>query len=318
MKTMIYAIFNLGALVCIGLAPRLGFAAASPSCGVPELTMSIPGLPPQAQEQQTATVALPFSSSPIFDANASITERLSLANRLSRDLNEQQLTALYGFLRALPSSAEKNLSALNLLKNNLINRLQDQSRVPAGLSDALVEIWRNRSQDSVARDYALQHLVTWSEQGSGDAKDSAVKIKAVLWEAAREDNSLAGTALLGLHRLVGRSGSDGSAISRTALQLLSSPSKSAASRITAIQICAEREFFQALPAIQTLAANEGNTALRISAIGALGWLGGTEQAVFLQQLQARHDRALNPAIEGALRRLRSRLLTTPALAQRLL
>lgn len=317
MKTASFVFFGSGALVCAGLLlPLPGIAGPLSASPIrPEQAMPASGLCVPYENQQSAQASRAFSSSPIFDANASIAERLSLVDRLGRDLSRDQIAELYAFLKALPSPAERNLPALNLLKNDIVSRLQDQSYPPSGLTATLIEVCRNRAQDAVARDYALQHLVTWSEQGAGDAPESKAEIQAVLWKAVRENTSLAGTALLGLHRLSGAVSSAGEEISRAALRMLDCPGLPCASRVTAIQVCAEREVAPALPAIQNLAQSQGETALRISAIGALGWLGGPEQAVLLQQLEAGQDRALKPAIEGALRRLQARLLKNPVLTQ---
>lgn len=284
-----------------------------------------------------------FPSSPIFDAEAAIPERLTAVARLGQDLTPAQISALYAFLKALPGPHERNLAALNLLKNNLVSRLQDQAQPPAGLTDTLVEVCRNSAQDQVARDYALQHLITWYEQGAPDAPNAKFKIQSLLRQAAQEKTTIVGTALLGLHRLnpqtaalpaegrllssasaLSASGlsqfpasgaTDDETISQTALQILASADSPCASRITAIQVCAERSVAQALPAIQALALSPDTTALRVSAVAALGWLGGPDQAALLHQLEAEQNPALKPAVEAALRRLHTRLLKNPVLTQ---
>jgi hypothetical protein len=78
-----------------------------------------------------------------------------------------------------------------------------------------------------------------------------------------------------------------------------------------MQVCAERGAVAALPAIQALAQREGATALQISAIAALGRLGGPEQAALLRRLQAQGNQALEPAIDAALRRLEGKPVKTP-------
>jgi hypothetical protein len=283
----------------------------------------------------------------ITNGQAGIANRLLAVNRLERDLSHEQIIGLYSFLRALPGPGETNWEGLNALKNDLLSRLRDQFEPPAGLTGTLIEIYRDRAQDPVARDYALQHLVTWYEQGAADAPDAKARIQTTLEQAAQENTSIAGTALLGLHRLVasdsaellaerhvfrggGGRGSNGQnqfpdcaavkgvAISQMALRMLGATNLAPASRVTAIQVCAEREIVEALPAIQVLAQAEGGTALRISAIAALGYLGGPEQAVFLQRLEAEQNQALRPAIEGARRRLQSRLRNNPDITQNVL
>jgi len=260
----------------------------------------------------------------IFDGKANIAERLSAAHQLGRALTPPQITELYAFLKALPGPQEENLAGLNVLKNDLTSLLQEQTDPPVGLTSALIAIYQNPAQDPVARDYALQHLVTWAEQGAADEPDATARIRAVLRRATQENTSLAGTALLGLHRLsvsgspappLPESAVSGGEISQTALRMLLSAQQPVAARITAIQVCAEREIPEALLPIQALAQAEGSTAVRISAIAALGWLGGLEQALFLRRLEAESHPDLRPAVQGALRRLRTRLLNNPAITQ---
>jgi hypothetical protein len=279
---------------------------------------------PSSGEELTAASSFPPAAAVIFNSKANITKRLSEAHQLGRALTRAQIAELYAFLNALPGPQEANLAGLNVLKNDLVSLLQEQIDPPAGLTSTLIAVYQNPAQDPVARDYALQHLVTWAEQGAADAPDATPRIRAVLRQAAQENTSVAGTALLGLHRLSVSdpcapppldSAPSGEEISQMALRLLLSAQSPPAARITAIQVCAEREVTEALPPIQTLAQTESGTAVRISAIAALGSLGGPEQAVLLQRLAAQPNPDLRPALEGALRRLHSRLRNNPALTQ---
>jgi hypothetical protein len=349
MKRPPLILFGSGALVCAGLilsvhelVGAFGAYPISPAAA-PVQTLSVPG----AIQGMPAPCAARdfFSSSPIFDGGARISERLSAVSRLGQDLSRDQISELYAFLKRLPAPQERNLAALNLLKNDIVSRLQDQIHPPAGLTATLIELCLDPAQDPVARDYALQHLITWHEQGAADAPDAKARIQSILRQTTQENTSSAGTALLGLHRLntgerriillaggklLQGSGVplddsltrfpaggaiDDEEISQAALRMLLSANLPCASRITAIQVCAEREVTQALPVIETLAQTEGSTALRISAIAALGWLGGPEQAALLQRLEAEQTQALKPAIQGALRRLQAKLLKDPAITQ---
>jgi hypothetical protein len=350
--------FGTGTLISAGLlwpAHHPVWAGGSPGSGVSlaGVRMESWSVPSVADRSPTPVTVGDVSSSAgfrssvalIFDGGVKITARLSVAHDLGRALSPAQVSELYAFLEALPGPREKNRAGLNLLKNDLVSLLQDQTHPPAGLTGALIAIYRNPAQDPVARDYALQHLVTWYEQGAADAPEAQSKIQSVLRQATQETTSLAGTALLGLHRLItSDSGTlplaagdavpgadvqwDGGPsrfsaekalkseeISHTALRMLGSADLPSASRITAIQVCAEREVAEALPVIQALAQTGDGTALRISAIAALGYLGGPEQVVLLQRLDAEPNPALRPALEGALRRLQTRLLKNPALTQ---
>ena len=310
-------------VIQLGLSGLLSAALASPA---PVTPASGPRHVEPCQTARESSSASGFrpAAAVIFDGSIKITDRLSAAHQLGRRLCRQQISELYAFLKALPGPQERNLPGLNVLKNDLVSLLQEQFDPPTGLTGTLIEIYQNPAQDPVARDYALQHLVTWSEQGAADAPDAKPRIYSVLRQAAQEDTSIAGTALLGLHRLsvndsrtlpLSAGAVSGEEISQIALRMLLSANPPSAARVTAIQVCAEREVGEALPPIQALAQAENGTAVRISAIAALGWLGGPEQAVLLQRLAAEPNPDLRHAVEGALRRLRTRLLNNPAITQ---
>ena len=110
--------------------------------------------------------------------------------------------------------------------------------------------------------------------------------------------------MLGLHQFSSvNAGWDQERISRRALVLVRSADTPAATRITAVQICAERGVKEALPTIETLAREPGNLPLQLSAIAALGQLGGAEQAAWLRALKTAGNGDLQPAIRAALKRL---------------
>ena len=94
-----------------------------------------------------------------------------------------------------------------------------------GLDRALIETYRDRSQNEVAREYAVQHLAELGEQAKPVASTLPTaptantapvalatldpvelgEMRQTLWEALGEtDNSIAGTALLGLTLLIGQ------------------------------------------------------------------------------------------------------------------
>jgi len=272
----------------------------------------------RAQSCNTTAVmtAPPAAGSPlllkvILNPRANIRDRLEAAQFLGEDLGCGEVDTLYCFLKSHPDARENNMAGLHALKNDVINALKDQSTPPAGLTATLIGIYQDRAQDFVTRDYAIQHLTSWCGRGAGDAPDAKERIHAILREATQEHTTIAGTALLGLHRLsLADRSLNRAQIDRRALEMVTMPETAVAARITAVGICAERGVAQALPEIERLAQARGQTALQLSAIAALGKLGKTEDAALLRRLGRGADMALRPAIESALKRL------TPALASR--
>ena len=240
----------------------------------------------------------------ILDARADIRDRLEAVQEMGDNLGPSEIDALYCFLKSHPGSREKNVAGLRTLKNNLINALKNQIRPPAGLTATLIDLFHDRAQDFVIRDYAVQHLTTWYSRGAADSQDAKERIQTTLKEAVRENTSIAGTALLGMHRLSSADRSfKGTEIDGSALGMARASDTPLAARITALQICAERGLAQALPEIERFAAARGQTALQISAIAALGKLGNVSDALLLKRLESEGDAALRPAIAAALRQL---------------
>jgi len=80
-------------------------------------------------------------------------------------------------------------------------------------------------------------------------------------------------------------------------------------RITAIQVCAQLNVQDALPVIQAAVQNGQTMTVRISAIGALGSLGGAEVIPLLNSvLQGTEERLKLPA-QHALNQIENRLQT---------
>ena len=269
--------------------------AQEPLLAPPAPTYPPPAIPPHLRSIVGAT-------------KAGVAERLAAVHGLGRNLTLEEIATLSAFLKALPGPEEKNLPALRLLKNDIVNVLRDQTTPPKGFTDTLIQVYRNSTQDNVIRDYAIQHLVAWAGQGLPDAPDAELKARAVLHEAIHDSSSIAGTALLGLHRLsAGGAAPAATEIGGQALALVRMPQTSPATRITALQICAERGVSEALPTIESLVRAQDSIALRLSAIAALGRLGGAEHVALLRALQTKDNEALQPAIHAALKQLTEKL-----------
>jgi len=232
---------------------------------------------------------------------ASVTERVRAASELGQSLAQDEIGRLFQFLKSKPDPGETNLRALQLIKNEVLNNLRKQEIAPVGLTDTLIDIYRNPEQDPVLRDYAIQHLVYWYET---PVSEQQTRIRTLLIEAAQTESSIAGTALLGMHRLSATdSGFNGEQINRLALQHVLSGRSSSCTRATALQVCAERGVAEALPTIESLAQDATDLTLRLSAVAALGRLGTAEHINSLKQLDCENNEPLRLAVLSALQRL---------------
>jgi hypothetical protein len=200
---------------------------------------------------------------------------------------------------------ESNLAVLQLIKNDLINALMDQSSPPEQLTSVLIETYQDQEQDYITRDYAIQHLVTWFERGV--TQPQRERIRETLMRAMNENSSMGGTALLGVARLSRADVFfDRSRIRKRAVEMASQQETDLAARITAIQVCADLGAREAVPVFRLLAVTSNPMALRISAISALGTLGSAQDFLTLAPMAAGKDRNLDPALHSALAQLRQR------------
>lgn len=226
----------------------------------------------------------------LVDSNADYSERLQATVSLPiGGLGNADREALYAWLRK-PEAGDGDQRG-QVLKNQVMDRLCEMEQLPDGLGELLVEVYRDIRQDEVVRDYAVQHLAEYYEQrfargaGGSNAGDLQ-KVREVLWEALNDtESSIAGTALLALLRLSERREEfDSSKIKTAALEMATSAGTGQLARITAFQVCGRMGAAEAIPVLLQAARESQEMPLRISAVGALGLVGGAEVREYLNTL----------------------------------
>ena len=236
---------------------------------------------------------------------------------VSTNLTEPDGQTLRGLLlRSDPEDAEQGGQ---VFKNQLLDALCALNPPPPWLGETLVQMYRDRSQNEVIRDYAVQHLAAYYEQmelTQPDASQTRQPAQAVLWEALSEtDSSIAGTALLALNRLsAGRAEFDRTRLGAEALRLAQEGGAGDLSRATAFQVCAQLGIDEALPVLERAARQARSMPLRISAVGALGVLGSAQAKPILSELQTSGETELKlpvtQALKGLERKARQARLST--------
>jgi hypothetical protein len=109
--------------------------------------------------------------------------------------------AIYQFLRADARHPGTLPGGEHVLKNDLMALLARQEPPPADLLAELSALARQPAQDPVVRDYALQHLAASVLEPTNRFGLERAQALEALWQATGEaSGTLAGTALLGLHR----------------------------------------------------------------------------------------------------------------------
>jgi hypothetical protein len=233
---------------------------------------------------------------------AGMGDRIEAVRALGNDLTPFQIAALAVFVNSPVTDGAKDAWGLHAVKNDILNVLRAQNTPPPDLTRLLIGLYHNREQDAVMRDYAIQHLGVWHERDDVVSPAERKSIRAVLNEAVRENNSIAGTALLGLHRMaVDLTPSDAREIDRMALHLAQSAETETATRLTAIQVCAERGLKEVLPTAEGLAQKTDCIPLQLSAMAAFSRLGGMPPADVVWRKEAARNDFVNITLERASR-----------------
>jgi hypothetical protein len=246
-----------------------------------------------------------------MDVGQDLWARLAAAGRLPADLGTQEIAACYDYLRLPETGDDTACEVEHAIRNDLLNALRRQTNPPAGLEALLGEISRDQIQHAVMRAYGIQHLQVWYAHLINDkppvslTESDWAAMRRSFWDALDDsDPGVSRTALLALHRLAEVDpDSDSPQVSVAALKFAQDDGCPPLARSTALQVCAGRKLEQALLYVLELAQAEDNIPLRISAIAALGTLGGPDQVGFLEQLATGENERLRPAARTALRRL---------------
>lgn len=247
----------------------------------------------------------------ITDTQADFHSRLDAIGRLPSRLSDSDWSALRDFLLKPDPSDNDQLG--QVVKNALMDKLCEMAPPPSRLDTVFAQMGKDAKQDEVVRDYAYQHLTTFDEELAGQngkaiTKEEQTDQKA-LWNALFETgDSIGGTALLGLERL-SQAGEqvNSNQLSGMALEMANDPNAGELTLITAYQVCAQREVPQALPTIEAAAQSSETVSVQISAIGALGTMGGANDIPLLQSLLQGNDERLNLPVQTAINRIEQRL-----------
>jgi hypothetical protein len=266
-------------------------ATVTPRPAMPDTPNGIPGLTEHTKKIGRVSPAVRPIVGP--DAAESFNDRIAAARSLGTHLTGDDVEALYAFLLRRDSES--------LLKNEILNQLRNQEVPPAGLTDTLIAVFRDRAQEHAMRHYALQHLAASYE-------DATEADKELIWRLFRSalsetDSGIAGTALLALWRVHDwQSEGERRRLGEAALRIAVDAQSHELTRITAIQLCGQLGLREAVPAAAELAQSAESVPLRIAAIATLGDVGGVGVKAVLegiaeQETDARVRRAARCAVQ---------------------
>lgn len=282
-----------------------------------------------ARPEQSKTEVSPippstFASLPLAPSSNQIADRVHL---LGNDLPEEEQQALINWMlnRPLPGLAP---SSWHWVVNEVMDVLCRQNVRSSRLTAALAGLANSQGNDIVLRDYAIQHLATLLEEAGANRiavltqQEEKCSLQALIGAAGKVEGSTAGTALQGLHRgLASYSAASREMLGgidladliqqlRTlAFQLIRSERANPLACITALHVCAQREFDEVLTEARSMALDrELSTSVRLSAIGVLGLRGGKEDRQLLADVVKEASPRLSVAVKGAALRINKREL----------
>ena len=193
---------------------------------------------------------------------------------LGENLSERQITDLYGYLKR-PLRDFKGMDAPSVasVKNQVMDRLLEQKTIPADYGAEMIGLYRNRANDTLLRNFAVQHLELYAgamavRGGYDAASDEALKIRAAMDAASREtESSIGGAALLALERLSRLDAQvDRTALATRAAACAANATADLQSRIAAVQVCGEMRIKTSAATLRALADDPAaNTVLRLAA-----------------------------------------------------
>lgn len=254
---------------------------AAPTMVVDTLTAvklaSVAMVPPPVREEVVDATAKPKT----LPRGEDYETMLGQVSALSENLSEKQIGDLYGFLKT-PLQNFKGMEApvVASLKNQVMEKLLEQQTLPPDYGTEMIGLYRNRSNDMLLRNFAVQHLDRYAGaleiRGGYDATSSdAAKIRSAMDAASREtESSIGGTALLGMERLSKLDSKiDRAAIASRAATCAANASTHLQTRIAAVQLCGTMQIKSSANTLRSLANDPAaNTVLRLSAKHSLSLL----------------------------------------------
>ena len=240
-------------------------------------------------------------------------ERAMAAQRLSPALSSAEIQTLYDFL-ASPVSAHPTLATNELagIKNDVLNALVGQQRLPDTLGQVLLDNYTNTGNDPMWRAFALQHFYQYYKRrwlrpplGGGASNEFDALHNGMvsnLWLAASGTNEA--FCCVALHVLDGIATTNGSVrpeqVSIAAAVVANDLSRSAGLRAHAMEIASRLETREVLAEARKCAKSADNVLLRHTAIRALGLIGTPADEKLLEELAQSDDPGVRAAAADAL------------------
>lgn len=239
--------------------------------------------------------------------NVGFRERLDAVHALYKGLSPSGAEALYQGVIAPAQPQGLPLQKWAALYNDVFNAINQMSEPLANYPERLIGLISEEARPAILRDYALQHLLSHTEfKLDAEAREKVLKEIEPLASAATE-TSLPATYLLGIWQLAGKPGyPSADAIGKSALSIAADPEAFTPNRISAIQVCGQLGYKEALPVARRIAENTSlRTGLRAASIATIGNLGDASYLPLLRKIKYKgaSDSRILYAADSALKKL---------------
>ena len=171
-------------------------------------------------------------------------------------------------------------------KNQVMDELLNQPQIPSDYADVMIGLYRDKSQDVLTRDFAVQHIGLYAQalerRGEYDAEAAeSRKLRSALFDAAGETRTIIAAAAF--RALADMSVFDPRVDTNRLDSLLAActadASSDPASRSMAVQLCGERRVKSSRPALESIRSDPtAPEILRRSANYSLALIAGTERS----------------------------------------
>ena len=226
--------------------------------------------------------------------------RAKAIHRLGQDLTQREVDCIYDFLNNGKGGSKLKPLEINSLKNDLAIVLMKQRNPPHQFGIRLVEMYDNKRNSSIWRDYCVQFMGRWYK--SAPEKERKLIKKALLKAVTEHKNGIAGAALIALRSNIGSEISPRE-VRIAAYKVLTAQDTPDYVKLTALQICAMGRESRVLPIARDILKTSKNVPLKMSAIAAIGALGNGDDYDNLKKLSQSTDIRLRTSATSALKKL---------------
>ena len=279
----------------------------------------------------TLSVAPPQSAKPLvalfenLPPNPNADQYAEYIHALGKSLSLEQQRALVAWMSG-QKPAQIHERNWHYLSNEIMDKLVTQNEPLPELTDVFVGFVADKSRDIVLRDYSIQYLASWLQpENIFTGFETDLSKRNLILNSLRDvvhqpSETFSGTALQGLNFIlrnratsISQEAASGvppldfslEQLHSEALGLLTAKDSTDCSRMSALHVCTERHFQEALPIARQIAANPTEPlCLRLSAIATIGQLGTNEDQPLLTNLEKEQNPRLALALVPALKKIK--------------